>query len=37
MVIKGGFEDPEWLSDGSFVDLSSLCICPQSLGQMYAT
>jgi serine/threonine protein kinase len=37
MVIKGEFEDPEWLSDGSFVYASSVCIRPQRLGQMYVT
>ena len=29
MVIKGEFEDPEWLSDGMFVYPSSICICTQ--------
>ena len=37
MVIKGEFEDPEWLSDGPFVYPSFMCICLQCLSQMYVT
>ena len=37
MVIKGEFEDPEWLSDGQFIYSRSMYICPQCLGQIYVT
>ena len=36
MVIKGVFEDPEWLSDGSFVILPRVFV-PQSFDQIYVT